>query len=149
MSENKIDLSNDLMNMDLSSVQTSFPLVNPGIYPVRVAAISMVDNKEKTGKNIKIEFQITEAAVGVADGQPCEIKPGYPLHFNISLVQTEKYDPRQKLAQLMECFLGTKNAAIMPLEQFLNLEGTVKVGHSKATDQYASSAQVDRLIKRA
>lgn len=49
----------DILTNDLSTMDTSFPLVNPGLYDLRVAAISVMDNPART---LKLELQTTEAA---------------------------------------------------------------------------------------
>lgn len=141
------DILNSLMTEDLSNVQTTFPLLNAGLCKVRVAEISTAPNKTNTGNNLKIKFVTVDAQPATRAGVPCEIAPGYPIMFTHSLVQTEKFDPRERLAQIMDCFLG-KRGSFMPVEQFLGLEGVVKLKHDgKADDEYGIQAVIKQFVK--
>ena len=77
-----------------------------------------------------------------------DVNPGYPLFDLISLTPTEKYDPRQRLASFMECFLGVKNVPFNPISQYIGLKGMVRVKVEK-DDQYGDKNRIAGYVKKS
>lgn len=142
------NLTNSLMDLDLTSVQTVFPLIDPGLKTVRVAEISITPNRSGTGDNLKMKLVTTEAYRGSRGSEPVELQPGYAIMFTTSLVKTEKFNPLERLASIMDCFLG-RRGSFMPIEQFLGAEGVIKVAHKGAAgDEYGIQAEVKQFCKK-
>lgn len=140
-----IDL-NDLDTMDLSNVETGIPLIAQGLHEVEVLEITPKPNKNNTGTNLSIKLGLVNHTKKF-DGSG-EVNPGYPLFDLISLTPTEKYDPRQRLAAFMECFLGVKNVPFNPISQFIGLKGMVRVKVEK-DDQYGDKNRIAGYVKKS
>jgi len=140
-----IDL-NDLDSIDLSNTETGIPLVANGLYEVEVIDIIGKPNKNNNGHNLNIKLALTNPGQK-ADGSG-EVNPGFPLFDLISLTPTEKYDPRQRLAAFMECFLGVKNVPFNPLSQYVGLKGMVRVKVER-DQQYGDKNRIAGYVKKS
>ena len=138
------DILNELDSMDLSTVPTGVPVLSPGLVEVSVAELTLTPNKKGTGQNLNIKMVLTQPAV---DTQGNTVNPGFPIYDRISLVQTDKYDPRPRLAEFKECFTGTKAGAFNPLEQYLGLTGSVRT-KVEQSDEYGTKTVVGRYVKK-
>lgn len=141
----------DLQSLDLSSTETGFPLLPNGVYGVRVVEIKTEQNKKQTGDNLKIKLALLEPTTDI-NGKP--VNAGFPLFDLVSLVITKKddgsvkYDPRPKLAEFKEAMTGTKTGSFNPLEQYIGLEGSVRLKVEKS-EEYGDSNRVQKYIKKA
>jgi hypothetical protein len=91
-----------------------------------------------------LKLTLTQPATAM-DGKP--VNPGFPLFTIISMVQTEKYDPRQNLAAFKECFTGSKSGSFLPIEQYIGAKGSVRVS-VETSDQYGTQNRVARFVKK-
>ena len=138
------DILSALDSIDLSSVETAMPILPAGLYQARVATMTADQNKAGTGHILNIKLQLTQPQ---QDGKGNPTNPNFPLFDRISLVATEKYDPKPALARFMEGTLGHKNGKFMPLEQYIGQEVTVKVAIEDDA-QYGRKNVVKGYIKK-
>lgn len=132
-------------DIDLSGVDTERQLLAVGLYKVQVKSIETSPNKTRTGDVLKITLALEQTGTSTK-GQP--INPGYPLFENISMVKTDKYDPRVRLAQFMEAVLGRKGS-LAPLDQYLGKDLMVKVKIEGTPDsQYGEQNRVAMFVKK-
>jgi hypothetical protein len=99
-----------LDTFDLTNVDTNRPLLPEGLQRMRLVGFATKAQKAKgdepsLGKNLVVTLE-TVNQVTATNGRV--LAPGFKHNETISLVQTDKYDPSQRLAQLQECFLGKK-----------------------------------------
>lgn len=129
-------------DLDLTNTDTSMPLLAGGLYKFTVSEIAAVDNKKKTGQNLKIKLKLEET---VKDTRGGEVHAGYPIFDTTSLVKTEKFDPRRRLAEFQEAVLGTKGH-FLPLDQYLGKEVWAKVV-VESSEEYGDQNRVSRYVK--
>ena len=129
-------------DVDLTNTDTSFPLLEPGMYKFSVVKVEAVENKKKTGDNIKIELKLEQTAKSTK-GE--EIQAGFPIFDTISMVKTEKYDPKRKLAQFQEVALGAKGP-FAPLDRYLGKEVYAKIKVEDSED-YGEQNRVNLYVK--
>lgn len=95
------------LDIDLSQVDTSIPVLNKGIYDLKISGITREENKDKTGYNLKVKFTTTEPATSTNDK---EIAPGFPMfkYYPLQKKQggSDKFDFRIGLASLIDACLG-------------------------------------------
>lgn len=133
----------DLDNTDLTSVDTSRPLLEPGSYEFEVAKLEKTRNKSETGDNLSLELHLKSTAKSTKGNV---LNPGFPVFHTFSLVATEKYDPRTQLAAFQEAVLGHKEN-FGPLDKYLGktLSCKVKVESSEA---YGDQTRIQRFIAK-
>ena len=144
MSE-EIDILQNLQSLDLTNVETGMPVLREGLVGIEVLEAKIEPNKKGTGSNLNLKFGLTDPWEAL-DGKA--INPGFPLFHTISLVQTEKYNPLQNLAAFKECVTGTKSGNFLPVEQYLNCTGSVRI-KNETSEQYGTQTRIARFVKKA
>ena len=145
MSNDNIDLAAiDLDNLDLSTVETGFPLLPDGIVEVSVSEVSIKPNKAGTGQNLTIKLVTTQP---MTDLNGKAINPGFPVFDLISLTPTAKYDPRPKLAEFKESATGSKTGSFNPPEQYLGAVLTVRLKVERSSE-FGDKNRIVRYIKK-
>lgn len=137
----------DLDNMDLSGVQTGFPLMSAGTYKFQIAEVEKKESKNKPGQfNLHIKLKLNETAKRHMSEET--IQPGFPLNHVISLTQTEKYDPRRPLAEFKEAVTGSKDGAFGAPASYVGqfVTCSIKIEKDK-TEKYPDSNRVARFLK--
>ncbi len=130
---------------DFSNTETGFPLLVEGLYKLRVVEMSTKPQKSpKTGHNLHIKFALVEPG---QDTKGNVINPGFPVLDLISLVKTERYDPKPQLARFMEAAKGDKSGAFNPLEQWIGAEVTVRLAIEKS-EEYGDKNRIKLYIKK-
>lgn len=81
MNEEILDL-----NIDLSNVDTSFPCLAAGVYPVTVSGAEVVSNKAGTGHNLAMKYALAQEGTDL-NGMP--VQSGFPLKEWYPLQQSE------------------------------------------------------------
>lgn len=115
MSEEKqnqesINLLNALDTIDLTKVDRSYPLLEEGTYSLRLAKFEAKPNSRKTGHNLQVTLETTTDVSLVTIGSDGtknvkKTKPGWKVNDSFSLVQTDKYNPMERLADIqLACF---------------------------------------------
>lgn len=147
----QIDSLSDLQNVDLSGVDTSFPVIAPGAYRFKVADVQVVPNKNKDGNNFVVKLTLDQLVMSVPDagGAAREISPGFPLTHLISMKPTEKYDQsaiNRNLAGFQEAVLGRKGS-LLPLTQYVGLDVTCQVKVEESAE-FGKQNRVSRFVKK-
>lgn len=129
-------MTNDLSDMDVSQIDTSYPRIKPSTYELAIKSIELVENSAKTGDNIKTELATTSDSTSTA-GEP--VPAGFIIIHNISLVKTPKYDPNRSVAAFMKSakITGSARSFVDNLGQALGKIVTAKVGIQKETQEYS------------
>lgn len=139
-----IDILNQLQAADLSSVPTGRPILKPCVTPLEIRKIEPVENKAGTGHNLNIEL-ITTEELDTEAGEP--VNPGFPLYDTISLVQTEKYDPWRRLAELKEAATGDKSGAFGDPADYVGMIVMANV-QIERSEEYGDKNRVKRYVKQ-
>lgn len=157
-----IDILNQLSNINLSSVQTSFPLLATGLYDLTVAEMKVEQQKApKVGNNIKIKLTTQNPSVDI-DGK--QVNPGFPMFDTISLTKSFKedgsinYDPAQKLAAFKEAVTGSKEGSFGApaewAELYVGKTVQARVTYSptsvdkRTQKDYGPQSRIDRYVKQ-
>ena len=128
MSENTTE--SFIIDVDLTSVETSMPVLQAGLYDLRIASLTKEENKDKTGDNLKVKFLTVDPAVST---QGKDLAPGVPLFVYYPLQKKEggkesNFDWKTNLASLQEAALGEKRVQFATAELIgLIVRATVKV----------------------
>lgn len=143
-----IDILNDMDNVDLSSVNTDFPLLPKGTYEFTVTEAQVVSSKNREGgKVFEVKAALNQQARSTLGR---EINAGFPLTFRVGLTPTEKYTQQaiaENLAKFQEAVLGNKGR-FMPMEQYIGKTFKANIGIDK-TEQYGERNEFLRLLKKA
>lgn len=152
--------------LDLSTVSTDYPILQPGVYPfniqkayydkskpVQVTDPSTGESHEHVSELIKLEL-VTTQPVNDKNGQP--VGPGYKLNKSIALTPTDKMDVRMILgnvAQLLEAVFGEEERKKIDLGSFdvamlTNQPVLVRVATAPEKDGYPEKTQVSRFVKK-
>lgn len=136
---------NDILGTDLTSVESSFPILPAGAYEVTIREMKTEPNKAGTGSNLKMKYSLNNPAVS-REGK--SVNAGYPVFDLISITKTEKYDPMPRLAQFKEAATGNKIGGFAPIEQYIGCTMTVQLGVEES-EQYGSKNTVKRYVKKS
>lgn len=128
--------------LDLTNVETNRPLMPEGTTRMVLKGFKTEENKAKSGKNLLVILETTQALTAT-NGKP--LSPGWRHTERISLVQTEKYDPKENLARLQECFLGVKGP--FKSSELINREGEVKVKIERS-DEFGNQNRITFIKKK-
>jgi len=138
------DIMSALDSLDLSTVETGMPLLPEGLVELVVTEINISENKNKDGHNLNIKFATTQP---VTSNEGKALNPGFPIFDLISLKPTEKYDPKPRLAEFKEAATGTKTGVFNPVEQYIGLVLTVRLGVERS-EEYGNKNRIKRYIKK-
>lgn len=96
------------LDVDLSAVDTQYPVLAKGVYDFDVKSITREENKDKTGFNLKVQFSLVDPAKTYNDK---DVAPGLTLTKYYPLQKKEggsdKFDYRVGLASLIDAVLNT------------------------------------------
>ena len=144
------DILNDLQQgEDLSSIDTEFPALAAGDVMCVVSKVEVAPNSKQTGNNLVITLKTLASHENAKSGPA--VNPGYPINQWISLVQTEKYDPRPNLAAFQDAVLGTgqgSRGSFFPLEQYLDQEVLLRV-RPEQDDNGVTRTRIVRFVKKS
>jgi len=105
---NEVDTLNDLLNSDLSNEKTSMPVLAATLTELTIAEAKVEQNKKQDGSNLNLVFTTT-VPLQSTDGKT--VNPGWKIFHTISLKPTDKYNPKENLARLLEAATGSKTGA--------------------------------------
>jgi hypothetical protein len=115
------------LDVDLSSVDTSFPLLAEGMYDLEVKAMEQKKTKDEQGDMIVATFVTTREGRSTK-GAP--INPGFPIFYRLNLTpkgeMTEAMILRN-LAKFREGVTGSKSGSFGPIEQYVGKVVRAKV----------------------
>lgn len=139
----------DILNQDLSSVDTSRPLLAAGNVELTVAEMKVEPNKKQTGQNLNIVFKTVNSERSVK-GET--IAPGFPVFHTVSLTPTEKYTPesiQRSIKSLLEGLYGHANCpkTFGTTDDHLSKTCTAKL-IVEESDQYPPSNRINRFVSK-
>ena len=143
-----VDVLNELQSADLTQVSAVMPLIDDGVHEGEIIEIDTRENSKKTGHLLEMKIALTNPTPATKEGIPCEVNPGYPIFHSISLVRTEKYEPLEKIAELMQAALGTKEGSALPFEQFIGKTVTFRT-KVELSDEWGDRARISRFLKQS
>lgn len=114
----------DILNEDLSGVDTTLPLIVEGIYDLAVFKLSKDPSKDGTKENLNIVLHTTETANTTTRDT---VQKGFPLFHVISLTPTEKYTVEQIKRKLAEFTQAVGVPSINPMESIVGRVVRTKV----------------------
>jgi hypothetical protein len=129
-------MSEDLLDTDVSNIDTSYPRVVPKLYDLEIASAKRAPNNAGTSDNINLELKTTSDSTSTT-GEP--VPAGFVIHHTLSLGKTPKYDPNKPLARLAQ---SAKLTGISPKALAADVSVLVgkivpaNVGIQKATAEY-------------
>jgi len=134
----------EIPNTDLTTVETGIPILEAGVYEVKVTKVEVRPSRDGKSENLHIQLALEQHATSLA-GET--VNPGFPLFARISLKATEKYNPGRHLAALMDCFLPERTAKF-DTEALIGQTGNVKLS-VRNDDQFGTSNEVQKWEKRS
>lgn len=140
--------NNDLLDTNVSDIDTSFPRIVAATYDLRVKELELKPNNAQTGNNIAVVLETTSNTTDT-EGKP--VASGFTIRHNISLVKTEKYDPNKAVATFMKCFklTGSPKAFADNPNMALGAVGACKVKIQKATDQFGERNAIAQFEQKS
>lgn len=128
------------LNLNLSGVDTSMPVLEAGHYICRVAEVDVKENKAGTGRNLLCIYETQGPATSVQGretGKTEDIKPGYKLRAYMPLQQSDNPDApdfRKGLAQFQDAVerstMENRSPQFNPFS-YIGMEVVVRVDVSK------------------
>lgn len=109
----------DILNVDLTSVDTSYPLLAAGVYPFTVAKCEYGKTKDGTGNLVKIQLKLNVAAKDIK-GAPVNV--GFTINDQISVTPSEKYTTdmiTRALKKFREGVVGKAPGPFAPIDQYV------------------------------
>ena len=127
---------------DLTTVDTSTPLLKDGEYEVTIYKMDLVTTKTAPPRPmLKIEAKLVE---GGEDQNGGRLYPGFPIFDNIMLVDEEQPDRvAKRCAVLQECFLGERRVKFNT-DDFIGQSGVVRIKTEPAKGAFPASNRVAR-----
>lgn len=104
-SNEPINLLNQLDSIDLTKVDRSFPCLATGKHDFYLRKFEAKINSKKTGHNLHITLELA-ADAKTDDGKT--LRKGFKFSDMVSLVQTEQFNPAEKLADIQLAALGAQ-----------------------------------------
>jgi len=133
-----------MFDEDLQNISTSAPILRPGVYTLALHEVEVKENAKGTGKNLNLVFVTVDPAFTLDDK---ELKPGYKVFHTVSLVPTDKYDPKQNLAKLKLSLTGNKAGAFGDPSQYIGLTCNVQMAVQPAKDEYEARGIIKQFYK--
>jgi len=134
-----------LLSRDLGSIDTSLPVLAPGIHTVEIVSVEAVPRKDGTGRILRVVTKLAKDAQSI-DGRT--IGAGFPLYRNIGLTETERYSEEailRALATFREAALGSKAGSLEPLSQFVGKLVRVRVKVERDST-YGTRSVIDQFV---
>jgi hypothetical protein len=150
-----LDILNELNDVNLSDVDTNFPVLPKSPYKVLISNVEVKESKGDKGGNY-LEVKMTLNQDGVKSTKQVPVAAGFPLTMRIGLTPTEKYPQdtiKRNLAQFLDGTIGESarksGQGLTPLEKFTGIEATARVSIStKDVEQYGERNEVNGLLKK-
>ena len=135
----------DILDTDVSSINTDFPILAPGLQAIVVDACEKVRNKADSGDNLKITVKTLHPAV-TKEGEA--VAPGFKLTTNVSLTPTEAYtsDMVKKAVATVLKSCGLASLGGNPAN-LVGKTGTINVTVKPAKGEYPEGNNVRFVVK--
>lgn len=146
------DILNAVENMDLTNVETDFPVLEQGICDFTIANMQAETSKNGNGTNIIVELK-TAMPYKTRKG---EVKqPGFPLRDSIYIPNdttsekgaTAMRMSQQKLAQLKLSVFGTQEGAFGKFEQYVGKTVSARL-KIESDEQFGDRNRVAAYVRR-
>lgn len=165
--ESELDILNSIQNVDLSKVETSFPLLKTGNVQAQIVEMTFSMKEKKDGDkypNCMVKYALAQPWTTVAvDGAPAkDVQPGFTFSENIYMAPVTKKDGSvdnfgiQRLALLRECIHGkAAEGAKIQKEDFLGQTVMVKLKFDpaprdkKTGEVFGPRTDVDGYVRKA
>ena len=143
-------VTTDPYDEDVSTVDTSFPVISANTYELVIESAEKVTNNAGTGENLKIQFKTTTPAIDTAGEQ---VPAGFTIHHNISLTPTPKYaqaNIKKAIASLAQSagLTGKVSDFVNDASKFVSATVTAKVGIKKATEEYPEGNKIVSFLSK-
>lgn len=138
--------SGSLLAEDLSSVDTSMPILKEGLYDMTISSCKEGTTKDKTGVIVTIILKTTAPAFSTT-GE--EVQPGFPVYHRMNQTPTGGMTAdmiRKRNAQFVEAVEG-KKTSLIPLDRFEGKTVRCKVGIQEETTSYPASNVIKNFVK--
>lgn len=122
--QNEIDIFEQLGDTNFDEVDTSMPVLAPGLYTFEIKDMRRDQWKSGKGSSLTIQLALTEEAVDVSGER--QITPGYSIYDRISLVAKGRYDPRQPIKRFLEAVGMADQPFDQTFSSYLGATVTVK-----------------------
>lgn len=132
-----------MLNADLSSVDTSFPVLQAGVVNCVVAECRLGESKEKKTPGIMMKLT-TSHSVKTTKG--IEKPAGFPINHTIWLTPSEKYDPKTNLAQFKEAVFGDKSGAFGDPAQYVGHPVAIRLG-IESSEEFGEQNRVKSFVR--
>ena len=142
MQETNID---SMLNADLSGVDTDFPVLQAGVVSCIIAECALGESKEKKTPGIIMKLTTTQPTVTTSGVTK---SAGFPIRHTIWLNASEKFDPKQNLAQLKLAVFGTKEGAFGDPSLYVGKPVVVRLA-IEASEEYGNQNRVKAFVKAA
>lgn len=102
------------LNVDLTQTDNSFPVLADNQCQVMVQSAEVIDNKDKTGKNLLVIVKTTQE---YPSSEGVSINPGYQLrsYFPLQNTDNEAFDFKKNLAGLVDALFKPASDADRPI----------------------------------
>jgi hypothetical protein len=113
------------LDIDTNDVDTNYPVLLEGKYPVRIKTAVVEPNKDKTGRNLKVQFETLSkhtSLAGKAAGKEDDANAGLVLTRYYALQPSQKnasWDWKVDPIKLCDAAHGTKQGTRKPLGQMI------------------------------
>lgn len=160
----ELDILSQLQNVDLSTVETAYPLLKSGIVSAQIGSIE-TEQDEGKAPYVHIKYTLTEPWETVPfEGRPVKtISPGFPISERIYV--QDWTDPKTgekknfgitRLAQLREAVFGPATAGTkLVLPELLGQTVTLKLKfdpaprNKKTNEVYGPQTSVDGYVRKS
>lgn len=134
------------LQQDLTQEDTTFPILEPGVVDCIISDIKPVASKSTAGgANLQITLK---TSIPYKDRAGVIKAPGFPLRDLVSLVATEKYNPKQRLAQIKEAVFGEHTGAFGSPEVYIGKPVTVRI-KIESNEQFGDQNRIAAYVKKA
>jgi len=141
-----------LIDDDLTTVDTSMPLLQPGLYDLKIVKAALGDTKDHTAKQLKLELATTQPAVS-EKGE--DLSPGVRVFHRIMTTPKGEITMEQikrRLGALVQAAGMPRGTGYSNLDQWIKtLEGKLvacKVSINAGDEQYDPSNEIKSFIIR-
>lgn len=141
-----------LGDIDLTTVNTNYPVLAAGLYPFTIAECKVVPTKDNKGQLLEVGLKLE---IGALDDEGAPIEAGYKTTSRIGLTTTDKRDGKMiaaDVARLLDAAYGETERKLINLGEFdverlIGVSIMCKSSVEPEKDGYPKQVRV-RFVKR-
>jgi hypothetical protein len=137
------------IDVDLTTVDTSYPVLAAGVYPFKVDTAIVKPNKANTGHLLELDCELL---VDATDSKGKPIKAGYKMTHRCGLSPTDKYsleDIAKNVATIQDAILGHRVALdAFDTDMLIGQRFIAKTKVTAETNEYPEKAEFGRLVAK-